>query len=401
MKKYWYVFILCFSLNMAIAQNGVQFIEDKTWEEVLAIAGKENKIVFLDAYTTWCGPCKKMSNEVFPLTQVGNYFNEKFINVKMDMEQEEGKKVARRYGIRAFPTLLFVNSDGDVVHRVAGFRDEKSLLSLGSDANNPTRQMAYMKKKYDEGNREADFLHSYAYARLQAFAGDDYIKVANEYLATQTDWATEKNMQFVFDFVTRTDAQMFDFLVQNRTAFELKFGDLEVDKKIDRLVGTRIDQLLSLKDGEETKMFEEVKTLYTKLDANTAVAQTANFKMTYHRNGGNRKDFALAAIEYIENMPEISAIELSDIAFTFYRVIEDEGQLELALGWAKRALKEEKDVSHYETVASLYYKLGNKGKAKKYAKQGIEYAKSQNEDAKNLSELIEIVDGKKKTDEAS
>ncbi len=78
MKKYWYVFILCFSLNMAIAQNGVQFIEDKTWEEVLAIAGKENKIVFLDAYTTWCGPCKKMSNEVFPLTQVGNYFNEKF-----------------------------------------------------------------------------------------------------------------------------------------------------------------------------------------------------------------------------------------------------------------------------------------------------------------------------------
>lgn len=395
MKKFWYVLIFCFGLNMAIAQNGVQFIEDKTWEEVLTIAEKENKIVFLDAYTTWCGPCKKMSREVFPEAQIGDYFNDKFINVKMDMEKGEGKKVARKYGIRAFPTLLFVNSDGDVVHRVAGFRDTKGLLKLGQDANNPTRQLAYMKKKYDEGNREADFLYNYAYARLETFSGEDYMKIANEYLETQEDWTTENNLKFIFAFVKRTDAKMFDFLIENREAFDKQFGELKVNQKIDRLVGTRIDQLLSLKNGEDAKIFDEAKALYSKIDANTAVAKTANFKMTYYRNGGDRKNFALSAIEYVDNMPEISALELSDIAWTFYRVIEDEAQLKTALGWAMKALKNEKDVSHYDTVASLYFKLGNKGKAKKYAKKGIKYAKSKEEDFANLTELMNLIEGKK------
>ena len=395
MRKIWYVLVFCFSLNLAIAQDGVQFIQDKTWEEVLSIAEKENKIVFLDAYTTWCGPCKKMSREVFPLAEVGDFFNDKFINVKMDMEKEEGKKVARKYGIRAFPTLLFVNSDGDVVHRVAGFKSSEGLLQLGNDANSPTRQLAYMKRKYDGGNREADFLHNYAYARLETFSGEDYMKVANEYLETQKDWATEKNLKFIFEFVKRTDAKMFDFLLENKTAFNAQFGTRKVNQKVNRLVGTRIDQLLSLKNGEDAKIFEEAKALYTKIDAKTAFAQTSNFKMNYYRNGGDRKNFALSAIEYVDNMPEISALELSDIAWTFYRVIEDEDQLETALQWARKALKEEKDVSHYDTVASLYYKLGNKGKAKKYAKKGIKYAKSEKEDFDGLSNLIDIIKGKK------
>jgi thiol-disulfide isomerase/thioredoxin len=383
---------------MAIAQNGVQFIQDKTWEEVLSIAEKENKIVFLDAYTTWCGPCKKMSREVFPLAQVGDYFNDKFINVKMDMEKEEGQRVARKYGIRAFPTLLFVNSDGEVMHRVAGFKSEKNLLKLANDANNPTRQLAYMNKKYDGGNREAEFLYHYAYARLETFSGEDYMKTANEYLETQKDWTTERNLKFIFEFVKRTDAKMFDFLLDNRTAFNKQFGKRKVNQKVDRLVGTRIDQLLSLKNGEDAKIFEEAKALYSKIDKNSAVAKTANFKMTYYRNGGDRQNFALSAIEYVKNMPDISALELSDIAWTFYRVIEDKDQLETALGWAKKALKEEQDVSHYDTVASLYFKLGNKGKARKYAKKGIKYAKSQDEDFDNLTNLMDIIAGRKKAE---
>ncbi len=394
MKNFWYILIFCFSLNMAIAQTGIEFVEDKTWEEVLTIAEKENKIVFLDAYTTWCGPCKKMSREVFPLEQVGSVFNENFINVKMDMEKGEGKKVARKYGIRAFPTLLFVNSDGDVVHRVAGFRDSKGLLSLAADANNPTRQLAYMKKKYDEGNREPAFLYDYAYARLQAFADKGYIKIANEYLETQQDWSSEKNMKFVFDFVNRTDAKMFDYLLDNRAAFESKFGQREVNGKVEKLVSTRIDQLLSLKSGEEDATFNEASALFSKVYGEKSKALTSSFKMTYYRNGGDRANFALAAIEYVEHMKDdMTPMELADIAWTFYRVIEDEKQLETALGWARKALKAEKEVSHYDTVASLYYKLENKGKAKKYAKKGIKFAKSQGESHDGLTELMEMIDG--------
>ena len=67
-------------------QGGVSFIKDKPWEEVLKLAAAEDKLIFMDAYTTWCGPCKKMDRQVFPLESVGNFYNDKFISVKMDME---------------------------------------------------------------------------------------------------------------------------------------------------------------------------------------------------------------------------------------------------------------------------------------------------------------------------
>ncbi len=374
-----------------MAQEGVQFIEGKTWEEVLTLAQKENKIVFLDAYTTWCGPCKKMSRDVFPLASVGSIYNEKFISVKMDMEKGDGANVAKRYNIRAFPTLMFVSGNGEVVHRVAGYQSEKRMLQLADDVANPMRQLASMKQQYDKGNRDADFLYAYAYVSKDAMEDRSYYKVAKEYLATQDDWSSKQNMKFILDFVSRTDMSMFNYLIKNRSEFNQAFGAREVTAKVERLISVRIDQLLSLKNGEDETTFAEANKLFEKVYPEKAKGMTASFKMTYYRNGGDRQSFATAAVEYVELMPSLSASELSDIAWTFYRVIEDEDQLKKALRWAKKALKMEKDVAHYDTVASLYQKIGSKRKAKRYAKKGIKYAKSVDEPYDNLEELIDAL----------
>lgn len=391
MKNFWMMMLFCVALNVAVAQDGVQFIEDKTWEEVLTLAQEENKIIFLDAYTTWCGPCKKMSRDVFPLSSVGNLYNEKFISIKMDMEKGDGANVAKRYNIRAFPTLMFVDGSGEVVHRVAGYQSEKRMLQLADDVANPLRQLAAMKAQYNKGKRDADFLYAYAYASKDAMENRSYYKVAKEYLATQEDWASKQNMKFILDFVSRTDMEMFNYLIKNRSEFNQAFGPREVTAKVEKLISVRIDQLLSLKNGEDQKTFLEANKLFKKVSPAKAEGLTASFKMTYYRNGGDRQNFAKAAVEYVELMPTLSAAELSDIAWTFYRVIEDEAQLEKALDWAKKALKMEKDVAHYDTVASLYQKLGNKRKAKRYAKKGIKYAKSTNETYDNLQELIDAL----------
>jgi len=392
MKNYWFILLFCFALNISVAQqSSIDFHENETWEQVLKLAKKENKVIFLDAYTTWCGPCKKMTRDIFPLKSVADLYNDKFINVKMDMEKDDGVNVANKYNIRAFPTLLYVNSDGEVVHRVAGFQDEKQMLQLAKDAFDPTTQLASMKKKYKEGERGAEFLYKYAYAAQKALEDRSYNKIANEYLTTQKDWSSEKNMKFILDFVTRTDAKMFDYLMENKAQFEKSLDKDVVARKINRLVSTRLDQLLSMKDGEEEKIFKEVFNIFSKTAPGEEKARTASFKMTYYRQGGDRLNFANAAVEYVELMPEISADELSDISWTFYRVVEDEDLLKKALKWSKKALKMEKELAHYDTVASLYYKLGNKRKAKKYIKKGIKFAKSNDEEHTNLDELLEAV----------
>jgi len=111
-------------------QPGINFFEG-TWDEALALAKKENKLIFLDVYATWCGPCKRLSAQTFPDPEVGKYYNERFINVKVDGEKGEGLTLRQRYGVRGYPTLLFINYKGEVVHKTAGFRDPQRFIDLG------------------------------------------------------------------------------------------------------------------------------------------------------------------------------------------------------------------------------------------------------------------------------
>jgi thiol:disulfide interchange protein len=140
MKKLSCVLVIVFLVCQASAgAKGIQFVKDKSWNAVLALARKENKLIFLDAYTTWCGPCKYMQENVFPLSAVGRFYNARFINVKMDMEQGEGIELMQQFALTAVPTLLFINGDGNVVHRSVGALSAKELVALGKEALGPAR----------------------------------------------------------------------------------------------------------------------------------------------------------------------------------------------------------------------------------------------------------------------
>lgn len=113
--------------------KGIAFFEG-SWDDALSKAKKENKLIFLDAYASWCGPCKRLKANVFPQEQVGKVFNQKFINVKMDMEKGEGPVIAEKYNVTAYPTLLFINGDGKVVRKALGYHKAEELIELANGA---------------------------------------------------------------------------------------------------------------------------------------------------------------------------------------------------------------------------------------------------------------------------
>jgi len=115
--------------------QGIAFFEG-TWEEALAAAEAENKMIFLDAYASWCGPCKLLKRNVFPNEAVGSFYNENFINVKMDMEKGIGPKLSMKYGVTAYPTLLYINGDGSVVKKAIGYHQPNQLIDLGKQVLN-------------------------------------------------------------------------------------------------------------------------------------------------------------------------------------------------------------------------------------------------------------------------
>jgi len=109
-------------------ETGIKF-ESITFEEALKKAKEEDKLIFIDAYAVWCGPCKMMDRTTFKDEKVGDVFNENFINIKIDMEKGEGPNIAKKYQVRAYPTMMLINGEGKVEKRMLGAMQDSRLLS--------------------------------------------------------------------------------------------------------------------------------------------------------------------------------------------------------------------------------------------------------------------------------
>ena len=112
-----------------VESEGIQFM-DATWAAVVKKARAENKIIFLDAYASWCGPCKLLQKNVFTRTDVGDLFNKNFINVKVDMERGEGPQLARLFPLEAYPTLFFIEPSGKIIKKVIGYQTPEALITI-------------------------------------------------------------------------------------------------------------------------------------------------------------------------------------------------------------------------------------------------------------------------------
>lgn len=114
------------------ADKGIQFYQGN-FKEALALAKKENKVIFMDAYASWCGPCKRMAANTFTDGQVGDFFNKHFVNLKVDMEKGEGPAIAQKYPVEFYPTLFFIDKNGKIVKKLVGYQDAAALLKEAAD----------------------------------------------------------------------------------------------------------------------------------------------------------------------------------------------------------------------------------------------------------------------------
>jgi thiol:disulfide interchange protein len=115
---------------IAEKEKGIQFWE-KDWNSALKEAKAKNKLIFLDAYASWCGPCKLLKKNTFTDDKAGKFFNETFINVALDMEKGEGPDIGAKYGVNAFPTLIIADADGKLITYTQGYITPEQLIEFG------------------------------------------------------------------------------------------------------------------------------------------------------------------------------------------------------------------------------------------------------------------------------
>jgi len=152
--------LVALSFIATASAQGIEFFHG-TFEEAKELAKAEEKIIFVDAYAQWCGPCKRMAANVFTQSEVGDFHNSKFINMKIDMEDKEGRKFGRKYPVSAFPTLFYIDYTGEVVHKVKGGKTVEKLIELGKFALSKVDRSGEYAAAYENGDRDPQLVYSY------------------------------------------------------------------------------------------------------------------------------------------------------------------------------------------------------------------------------------------------
>jgi thioredoxin-related protein len=156
-------------MYISASSQGIEF-EKSDWQSVLAKARQVNKPIFIDVYTTWCGPCRDMSNNIFPLEEVGDFFNQHFINYKLDAEKGEGIRLSANFEVDGYPTFLFIQPDGQMFYRSVGSMPVKHFLSLGQQAlldfNAPDGYLV-LRKHYESNRSQIPAVQAYLEKRIE------------------------------------------------------------------------------------------------------------------------------------------------------------------------------------------------------------------------------------------
>jgi thioredoxin-related protein len=111
-------------------ETGIQFIEPN-WSKAIAEAKKQKKMIFIDAYTSWCGPCRMLKQNTFTDKTAGDYFNKHFINIALDMEKGDGLAFAQKYQVAAYPTLFIMDAEEKSVTTSEGYINPAQLIEFG------------------------------------------------------------------------------------------------------------------------------------------------------------------------------------------------------------------------------------------------------------------------------
>lgn len=372
MKRAYIVclFVCILTANNVFSQTAetIEF-KDVTFNEALALAKGSNKLVFIDCYTSWCAPCKKMDKAVFTDQAVYTYFNENFVNFKVDMEKGEGIDLKTKYGVGSFPTYLFVNSTGEIVHRTASLMSVDEFLREGQTALSPIYSFSAAKEKYEAGDRSNSLLLNYAHI-LRRINRGQATKVENELITKITDEELKTGFGWkVIEQIAMTENdRLGKFLLSQQDYFIDVAGEQAVQTVLNRI--KMADMYRLIRDKNSESFFKNLNAMRT--DANPVTQRNvAMLEMDYYLETNNADSFVAVSNKAMNGIIENSDADLSFVARrALYKSNGDSRLEQQALIMARKAVVlNPEEYSNQGTLGSVCLQLKLKEEGLKAARK--------------------------------
>lgn len=444
MKKL-YLFLICLIVSiLAVTQTfsqGIVFRQDD-WQNVLMQAKNQKKLIFVDIYTTWCGPCKEMDKKTFTESAVGDKFNTKFINYKVDAEKGFGITLAKRYKVTSYPTCLFVDPSENLIYKQEGLLRAPDLLKeadmvLNNQAN--AKPLWALDKLYNEGRKDAEFLYEYISVR-SLYANIDNTTLVDEYVKAlpPVQLSTDKTLRLIVNNGFKIDGKAFEVLLKSREKAESLFeGGVE---KVNMAFSQSINEVFSeALTNKNQALFDKALAANLKALPNTADRVNDKNKLAFYLAMKDVNKFSAAAEEYLDQyvmfvqiesirrqdmweyekimqayklgirdsvgagavlyqnlkknakytMARLTANELNEVVKAFYDQVDDKAKLLKAVEWAKRSLELVETPDSYHSYAQLMLKLGDKQMALDIEQKAYDVALREKIDTQKFTAALE------------
>ncbi|MDZ7898480.1 MAG: thioredoxin family protein [Arcicella sp.] len=394
-RQYLTFITICFSNSYLSAQSIVW--QKGSFESILNKAKSEKKLVYVDIFTTWCGPCKQMDAEVFTNSQVGKIFNENFICYKIDGEKGEGRDLVEYFELESYPTSMFLDAEWNVILKLEGFRPANKLLEAAEKVrvrNEISGTDDDLEQAYLKGKRDVNFLLDYL--KVRALQKMDNGIVLDEYLnKISLEQQNSANVQqLILENASLLRGRAFDYLMARKSEekFYRKIKGI-ISQNLNKAANQKNEKLLNdvlATNGRLSKTFAEANEWNTEAKMNYLMLTnqpekfftTADFFMdTYIL----KKDMSA-----FRNMPELKEQYQQKIKkasrFVAERFTERE-KLEKAATWIKKSLEIEEKSFNSEIYSRILFTLNNKKEAIRLMERALVLAKQEKSESDYLSLL--------------
>lgn len=398
MKKLLMIIAFAAIVNVTYAQEkGVQFEQGLSWKQVLDKAQKEHKYIFVDCFATWCGPCKAMDAKTYPNDSVGNLISKSFIALKVQCDStkndpetirskySDARQIVKEYHVNAFPTLLFLSPQGDLVHFGVGYYGPKEFIALAGEGLDPKRQYRTLLGQYKQGKlpyEQMPKLETMARESADTSAASaisrDYVHNYLEKLP-EAAWLKKENLDALVDHILLLDfdsapvqwlmhhSQIADSIMQIKGFSEQSIGYFLHQKEVDQVIKMA-------KKDRNVPDWNALRERLTQLAGNKyAKRLVADAQVDLYQSRKDWTSFCKAVIDEVDAFelmsdPKANAGELNNDAFEIFTYSNDREQLLTALKWmdsVANAITESTPnyADMLDTKAELLYKLGRKDEA--------------------------------------
>lgn len=368
--KFIFIFlVLCSFSFQSNAEEGINFFQG-TWAEALEKAEAEDKLIFVDAYAQWCGPCKMMAKQVFTDATVGEFFNANFINMKMDMEAAESKEFKRYFSVSAYPTLFWISGENKEIHKSVGAKKAEDLIKTGTLAMSKNDKSGRYEEDYLAGNRDFDLVYNYVKALNQV--NKPTLKISNEYLASNPEISSAEKSKFIFEACLEADSKMCKYLLNSKKDLIGEFGQEAWDEKLSVICWKTVEKAI---EYEYLELIDEATEVMEEHHSNPGGFQYEALLM-YHSVMKDAISYKPVASKYYKKYAKDHEISLTTLIEQIKAKFSDQDELmESCEKYAKQLVKLDKNEDHYIVLADVYFNLKQTEKAIQTCEDATEWLK--------------------------